>query len=636
VDHSPVTAYTPGSDLDISASVSDDEGVGKVLLRYRAFGELAYREREMKVGGGGSASAKDGTYEGVIPGEAVTASGVEYFIEAVDNQGIGNSSGNLDEPNRSLFPAPPVEVRARTSSGEEITLNWPAPSETGLSEYRVYRDVAPIDTSEGAPSGLSPVGSVAASSTTFTDAPETGDTYYYRVTAVDTAGEESAVSVQEQVFLYPQEVSASASRTFGGAADSTNYRLVALPGQVDRPLADVVGGEAGTEWQAYFDDGSDSDFLVRFGESDAFRFRPGNGFWLTATSGWTSSAQAATVSLRGDSAATIGLRDGWNVISNPTDKDVAWSRVEATTSGALQALWGFDGAFAEADTFRSAQDGVAYYFFNDEASRDSLVIPYPGAPNVGGKAAPKAAEEAPLLAISASPTRATSTAASTVRIGLDETAVRGVGPEDLIAPPGRFAATSLRIEAPGDPSSKRARFLMAERRPAAEDGGHTFRLRLTSRVDGPVQLRAENLRAVEGQSVALLRPSAGTTHDLREEPAVTIDPDGPATTMKVAVGTEEYVQSKTETVLPEKVRLTSYPNPIGQQGTIEYALPEERKVTLRVYDVLGREVATLETGRKKAGRHTIQLETDRLSSGVYFGRLQAGDQTLTQKITVVR
>jgi hypothetical protein len=176
---------------------------------------------------------------------------------------------------------------------------------------------------------------------------------------------------------------------------------------------------------------------------------------------------------------------------------------------------------------------------------------------------------------------------------------------------------------------------MAARRPA-ENGGRTFTLRLTSRVDGPVTIEAERLSAIDGQSAVLLRPDAGQTYDLQRQETITIEPKGETVELKLAVGTNSYVDGQAETVRPQTVRLTSYPNPIGQQGTIEYALPEERKVTLRVYDVLGREVATLETGRKKAGRHTIQLETDRLSSGVYFGRLQAGDQTLTQKITVVR
>jgi hypothetical protein len=80
-------------------------------------------------------------------------------------------------------------------------------------------------------------------------------------------------------------------------------------------------------------------------------------------------------------------------------------------------------------------------------------------------------------------------------------------------------------------------------------------------------------------------------------------------------------------VLPEEISLTSYPNPTRRQATDEYALPEAGKVALQVYDVLGRRVATLEQGRKKAGRHTVRLET---------GRLEAGGETRTQKITVVR
>ena len=75
---------------------------------------------------------------------------------------------------------------------------------------------------------------------------------------------------------------------------------------------------------------------------------------------------------------------------------------------------------------------------------------------------------------------------------------------------------------------------------------------------------------------------------------------------------------------------------MGRIGILEYELPEETEVTLRVYDVLGREVATLQQGRKRAGRHSVPLNTDQLASGVYFGRLQAGEQTLTTKVTVAR
>jgi hypothetical protein len=104
----------------------------------------------------------------------------------------------------------------------------------------------------------------------------------------------------------------------------------------------------------------------------------------------------------------------------------------------------------------------------------------------------------------------------------------------------------------------------------------------------------------------------------------------------LAVGSAAYVKAQKEDILPNEVTLTSYPNPVQRQATIEYTLPEQTDVRVSLYDVLGRRVATLEEGSRQAGRHQIQLERTGLSSGVYFGQLEAGGQTLTQKITVVR
>lgn len=557
--------------------------------------------------------------------------------------GNGMYSMKLQKP----VPPAPADLRAsRNSDGDGIKLRWLREAPADLSEYRIYRDTAPIGDEAG---GLSPVGTADPSARSFIDASAvSGQTYYYRVQAVDADGNESPLSPEVEVFVNPQEVVAEVSRSFGDASGTGDYRLVALPGQADRPIGDAVSGEAGRQWQAYYDDGSETDYLIGFDGSETFTFQKGKGFWLTVTSEWTFEESVPTADLRGDSATAIGLREGWNVISNPLGKDVAWASVEAASGESLQPIWGFEGSFTEPDTFRSARSGTAYYFFNDSSERDSLVIPYPGAPG-SGNTVPKSNgessdKEAPMLAMTAAPIRPEDAAGSTVRVGIGKEAERGLGPEDLIAPPGRFEQTSLRIGAPkAAPSSEnsdradRTGLLMAERRPPTEEAeGHTFRLRLTSTAEGPVELTAEDLEAVEGRSVALLHPSTGETYDLREEQVVTIEPEGEATKLKLAVGTESYVESAESKVLPSKVSLTSYPNPIGQQGTIEYALPEEVEVTLRVYDVLGREVATLQQGRKKAGRHTVRLEANQLSSGVYFGRLTANGRTLTQKITVVR
>jgi hypothetical protein len=179
------------------------------------------------------------------------------------------------------------------------------------------------------------------------------------------------------------------------------------------------------------------------------------------------------------------------------------------------------------------------------------------------------------------------------------------------------------------------RLLMRDRR-RAEGEGETFRLRLESQVEGPIRIQARGADSLGSRSAALIDRSGQKTYDLSQDGPIQIMPGEEKRRLEVAVGNESYVEGKREEAMPEKVRLTSYPNPAGRRATVEYALPEAREVTLQVYDVLGRRVATLAEGRKKAGRHTTQLETGRLSSGVYFGRLEAGEQIRTQKITVVR
>lgn len=81
----------------------------------------------------------------------------------------------------------------------------------------------------------------------------------------------------------------------------------------------------------------------------------------------------------------------------------------------------------------------------------------------------------------------------------------------------------------------------------------------------------------------------------------------------------------------------NYPNPATQRATIRFALPEAKPVTLEVYDMLGRRVATLKRKEKmQPGRHAVQVDASRLASGTYFYRLQAGDFQKTRKMVILR
>ncbi len=80
----------------------------------------------------------------------------------------------------------------------------------------------------------------------------------------------------------------------------------------------------------------------------------------------------------------------------------------------------------------------------------------------------------------------------------------------------------------------------------------------------------------------------------------------------------------------------NYPNPFNPATTIAYEIRSSGTVTLRVYDVLGRVVATLVDGFQPAGTYTKTFDASRLSSGVYFYRLQAGSFVNTKKMVLAK
>ncbi len=81
----------------------------------------------------------------------------------------------------------------------------------------------------------------------------------------------------------------------------------------------------------------------------------------------------------------------------------------------------------------------------------------------------------------------------------------------------------------------------------------------------------------------------------------------------------------------------NYPNPFNPATTITFALPTAAKVSLRIYNVIGNEVATLINGETlDAGSYTVQLDASHLPSGAYFYALQTPVQRLTRKMILMK
>ncbi|MDX2130111.1 MAG: T9SS type A sorting domain-containing protein [Chloroherpetonaceae bacterium] len=80
----------------------------------------------------------------------------------------------------------------------------------------------------------------------------------------------------------------------------------------------------------------------------------------------------------------------------------------------------------------------------------------------------------------------------------------------------------------------------------------------------------------------------------------------------------------------------NYPNPFNPSTTIRYQLASTENVSLKVYDVLGREVATLVNNRQSPGRYEVAFNASNISSGVYFYRLSTGSQSSVKKMLLVK
>jgi len=90
-------------------------------------------------------------------------------------------------------------------------------------------------------------------------------------------------------------------------------------------------------------------------------------------------------------------------------------------------------------------------------------------------------------------------------------------------------------------------------------------------------------------------------------------------------------------IIPLKFKLyQNYPNPFNPTTTIEYQIPNQSFVILKIFDLLGREVATVVNEKKEAGTYSLQWNASSLASGIYLYRLQAGSYVDTKKLVLMK
>jgi hypothetical protein len=95
--------------------------------------------------------------------------------------------------------------------------------------------------------------------------------------------------------------------------------------------------------------------------------------------------------------------------------------------------------------------------------------------------------------------------------------------------------------------------------------------------------------------------------------------------------------SNNQTTVPGNYSLSqNYPNPFNPVTKIDFSIPKNGTVTLKIYDLLGKEVVTLINKEMNSGSYTVNFDASKLSSGTYFYKLTSGNFSETKKMLMIK
>ena len=97
------------------------------------------------------------------------------------------------------------------------------------------------------------------------------------------------------------------------------------------------------------------------------------------------------------------------------------------------------------------------------------------------------------------------------------------------------------------------------------------------------------------------------------------------------------VEEEESEMMPASFELyQNYPNPFNPSTVIKFQVPNSSHVSIKVYDLIGREVAVLVDDIKEQGVYEINFDSKNLASGIYFYKMIAGDYTSVRKMNLLR
>jgi len=443
-------------------------------------------------------------------------------------------------------------------------------------------------------------------------------TYFWLVIAYSNGGAFGISEIRKfTTRSYPASFPVSAEFVFPDLDNPKDfqpqdYKIVGIPGDSEMPLQNIMQGEHGVNWQAYWDNGDAENYFSEFDGSSIFELDEGRAFWIISQGQLSVNTTVPSPELTPGLEAEIEVHNGWNLITCPFPVSMSWPAVQEVNS-ISSPIFRFtnNGNFVEADIMIPY---IGYYFFNGAGLTD-LRIPVK-ASIMKPAVIPEKSWEMSVTMVT------TDELESSVTIGLSPDAENGLDNMDYRKPRALgelpsvyFNRSEWDTDYPDFATDIRKKINDIE----------TWDLTVQHAAYQNVTLYFDQLDYLsEGMEIYLIDRTNLRSVDLNEQNRYEFASPKTKSSFEIIIGTEELIGKRINELIPQEYIIgENFPNPFNPSTTIPVMIPVESYITLSVYDLLGKKIKTIADDSYTPGQYYFRWDgsdnlNHQVAAGIYF------------------
>lgn len=420
-----------------------------------------------------------------------------------------------------------------------------------------------------------------------------------------------------------------------GGSEQNTYRIVSFPLNLQDKspkaiLEDDLGSYGDKKWRLF-----NQDMKTEYPNSG--NFEPGSAYWLIVKNGGKIDCGPG-VTNRTDSSFEIDLQQGWNLVGNPYNFNIPVNMLSfSDTSAGTPELQRYKGNWRVSDTLKPFE-GYAIYS-NSEDNR-LIINPDLSAGSIPSSI-PKLEWSINILAQS--------------QEAMDNDNVIGICAEAMTEwdnydrPEPPVVGEYVSVYFPHREWEKTYDKFRTDIRPEAQNkDGIVWEFTVQTNINDKVRLTFKNLEEIpQAFEIWVADEHLSIAVNIREQNHFEVagSTERNPKHLKLIVGTENFVSKELATIeIPTDYELSqNFPNPFNPTTTIRFGLPQQDRVTLTIYNVLGQRIVTLmNKSLRNTGFHTViwdGKDSDGISvaSGMYIYRIESeGGFSMSQRLILVK